>query len=319
MTQTSFSYLRLSLTDRCNFNCFYCRPSSRASFLTPKELLTFLELLSLVKILTSFGLKHLRLTGGEPLLREGFRAFMKDLSASSAVERLSLTTNGHYLASFLEDFKSSGGEGINISLNTLKREKFRKWTGVDAFFQICDNILKAKQAGIRNIKLNTILLKGFNDDEIEDFIRFACSHQLDIRFIEYFPTQPEEDASGAYFLPSRFIKNAIEEKYGPLDPLGRDPLAGPANYFKIRGHANRIGFINTVTDFFCGDCNRLRLTADGKLYVCLHSDFYVDLKKPLREKDQQGLLRAITQALENKKFYNKLHCSRSFEMSSIGG
>jgi cyclic pyranopterin phosphate synthase len=319
MTPLSFSYLRLSLTDRCNFNCFNCRPALRASFLASGELLTSSELLSLVKTLTSFGLKHLRLTGGEPLLREDFRAFIKNLSALKAVERLSLTTNGYHLAFFLDDFKASGGNGINISLNTLKREKFRKWTGVDAFLQVCDNILKAKQAVSGNIKLNTILLKGFNDDEIEDFIRFSCSHELDIRFIEYFPTRPEDNTFSAYFLPSHFVKNTIEEKYGPLDPLGRDPLAGPANYFKVKGQSNRIGFINTVTDFFCGDCNRLRLTADGKLYVCLHSDFCVDLKKPLREKDQRGLLEAVSHALAHKKFYNKRHCSRSFEMSSIGG
>lgn len=316
---TSFSYLRLSLTDRCNFDCFYCRPSSRASFLVAGELLNLPELFSLVKALAPFGLRHLRLTGGEPLLRPGFSDFIKDLAGLSAIERLSLTTNGYHLASFIGDLKKCGVQGVNISLNTLKREKFRRSTGTEAFPRVCDNILKAQEAGFRNIKLNVILLKGYNDDEIEDFIRFGCSRRLDIRFIEYFPTRSEDDAFRARFLPSHFVKKIIEKKYGPLDSLGRDPLAGPASYFKIKGEGNRIGFISSVTDFFCGDCNRLRLTADGRLYVCLHSDFYVDLKKPLREKDKEGLSGAIAGALANKKFYNKLLCSRSFEMSSIGG
>jgi cyclic pyranopterin phosphate synthase len=319
MLATSFPYLRLSLTDRCNFDCFYCRPSSRASFLSDRELLDLSEMFLLVKELTSFGIKHVRLTGGEPLLRRGLRSFLEDLSCVPEIECLSMTTNGFYLASFLKDFKKGGIKKINISLDTLKRERFMRLTGVDALARVCDGALMAKKEGIRDVKLNVILVKGFNDDEIEDLVQFACQHQLDVRFIEYFPTRSRAGAFGRSFLPSAFVKKVIEKRYGALGFLGRDPLAGPADYFKIKGEASRIGFISSVTDFFCRDCNRLRLTADGKLYACLHSDFYADLKSPLREKDRQGVSEAIALVVSNKRFYDKLQSSRPFEMSSIGG
>lgn len=314
-----YSYLRLSVTDRCNFNCFYCNPALRHDFLNEREKLTTFEMLSLVKILCDYGIKHVRLTGGEPLLRDDLSIFIKGLQALPQVECFSLTTNGYHLLSFLENNRDIRLNKINVSLDTLKRERFKKLTGIDAFSRIQDGILNAKKAGLEHVKLNVILMKGFNDDEISDFVDFGLAHQLDVRFIEYFSTQFKCDSLSASFIPSSVIKEIIEAKYGVLDFLGCDPHSGPAQYFKIKGEASRVGFISSVTDFFCRACNRLRLTCDGKLYPCLHSDYHVDFKKALRGYDGKNIAKLIDEVFSNKKFYNKAYCARSFEMSSIGG
>ena len=319
MNTSVFPYLRLSVSDRCNFNCFYCQPALRQNFLAEGDMLDLGELFLLVKELSHYGIRHVRLTGGEPLLRENITDFIKTLSALSQLECLSLTTNGYHLSPFLRDLKTAGIVKINISLDTLKRERFMKLTGIDAFAKVQDAIFNAKKFGIEHVKLNILLMKGFNDDEIFDFVDFGLFHRVDVRFIEYFPTNPKVDIFQESFIPSKDVFKAIEDRYGRLEFLGPDPLSGPAQYFRIKEEEARIGFISSVTEFFCDDCNRLRLTSDGKLYLCLHADYYADLKQPLREGDTKGLSRLILDSLSRKKLYNKTTCARSFEMSSIGG
>jgi len=332
MSASSYNYLRLSLTDRCNFNCFYCQPALRQDFLSKKELLSTEELLLLAHALVRSGVRHIRLTGGEPFLREDVGYLVEELSRIQELECLSLTTNGFYLACFLPVFKGHQVDKINISLDTLKRKRFSQLTGMDALHRVLDGILRVKgqgtgRAGFKTqqtpvsggVKLNVVLIRGFNDDEILDFVGFAHTHGVDVRFIEYFPTKMRNDVFRQRFVPTSTVKAVIEEKFGCLESLGRDFLSGPAQYYRVRGQCARLGFISSVTDFFCGACNRLRLTADGKLYLCLYADHCTDLKKLLRPRHEGGLLRAIEDSLSKKSQYNKLTCARSFEMSAMGG
>ena len=315
-----YSYLRLSVTDRCNFNCFYCNPALRQDYLNEEEKLTDPQMLLLVKIFCEYGIKHVRITGGEPLLRDGLSIAIKGLRALPQVECLSLTTNGCDLSEFLEKNRGIRFDKVNISLDTLRRERFKKLTGTDAVLKVKEGVMAAKKAGIKQVKLNVILMKGFNDDEISDFVDFGLNKQVDVRFIEYFSTNFKCDNLSASFIPSSVAKDIIEEKYGALEFLGPDPDAGPAQYFRIKtGAAARIGFISSVTDFFCRACNRLRLTCDGKLYPCLHSDYRVDFKEALTENDSKNIRKLIEEVFSQKRSYNKAYCARSFEMSSIGG
>lgn len=319
MKKTTYPYLRLSVTDQCNFNCFYCRPTLRASLWTQKERLTFGEFTLLVEALCRYGVRHVRLTGGEPLLKENLSSFIKDLSSLPQLECLSLTTNGYHLSNFLQGDKEDGIDKINISLDTLNAKRFIDLTGVDALERVREGIFRAQKKGIKKVKLNVVLIRGFNDDEISDFVDFGLRHQLDVRFIEYFPTRSKSEIFHGRFIPTSVVFAAIEERFGRLEPLGKDRLSGPAQYFRIGKESSRIGFISSVTGFFCDDCNRIRLTCDGKLYPCLHSQEHTDLKRPLREGDKKGIFRLIAHALSNKKHYNKIICNRAFEMSEIGG
>ncbi len=316
---TSYTYLRLSITDQCNFNCFYCLPAQRLHLLKDKDHLSFDEVFTLVSSLVDSGIRHVRLTGGEPLQRPQVVSFAKRLSAIPGLELLSLTTNGFGLSKALSGLKESGVSSINISLDTLKRARFKRLTGVDGFLKVKEALVKAAGSGFRHVKLNCIVMKGFNDDEILDFVQLGSKYCLDVRFIEFFPTHGRCDSLKQIFFPSSTVKKMISDAYGRLEPLGSDPFCGPAQYFKLGRKPGRIGFISSVTDFFCGTCNRLRLTSDGKLYPCLHSDHCADLKVPLRATDNVRLADLIENTIADKKMFNKTQCKRAFEMSSIGG
>ena len=315
----SYTYLRLSITDQCNFNCFYCQPALRRNFLKDLDYLSFDEVFALVSRLVSCGIRHVRLTGGEPLQRSHLVSFAKRLSAIQGLEFLSLTTNGYGLSKVVCRLKESGVTKINISLDTLKRDRFKRLTGIDGFFKVKDAVVRAARLGFRHVKLNCIVMKGFNDDEILDFVEFGSKYDLDVRFIEFFPTHGRCDSLKQIFFPSSAVKKIISTAYGRLESLGSDPFCGPAQYFKTAHQAGRIGFISSVTDFFCGTCNRLRLTADGRLYPCLHSDHCVDLREPLRASDGAALTKLIESTIVDKRIFNKSQCSRAFEMSDIGG
>jgi len=282
------------------------------------DYLCFDEAFVLVSRLVARGIRHVRLTGGEPLQRPQIVPFARRLSAIPGLEFLSLTTNGYGLSKALAGLKESGVTKINISLDTLKRDRFRRLTGKDGFFKVKEAVVKAARLGFMHVKLNCIVMKGFNDDEILDFVEFGSKYGLDVRFIEFFPTHSRCDSLKQIFFSSSAVEKIISSAYGRLEPLGSDPFCGPAQYFKIRRESGRIGFISSVTDFFCGTCNRLRLTADGKLYPCLHSEHCADLKVPLRASDDAQFARLIEDTIVDKRIFNKAQCSRDFEMSSIG-
>jgi len=313
------TYLRISLTDRCDFDCFYCMPSGRSRFLPPDALLTRQEILFLSETFCRHGIRHIRLTGGEPLLRRDVGPLLKGLQAGPAPERLSLTTNGWKLGACVADLARQGLTHVNVSLDTLRPRRFAKVTGRNVLSCVKAGVREAAQCLPGRVKINVLLIRGFNDDEIVDFASWGLRHGLTVRFIEYFPTSRRSHIFHGHFVPSAVVRRTLEGRFGPLADEGPDPLAGPARYARLRGTASRIGFISSVTGSLCGTCNRLRLSADGKLYPCLHSDYHLDLAGPLRAGHAEALDGLIAEAARRKKDLNAFVCSRDFDMSSVGG
>ncbi len=314
-----YSYLRLSLTDRCNFDCFYCRPSLRRDRLPAQAYLSCGEFCWLAKELAGRGVQHVRLTGGEPLLRPDVEGLARQLCVIPGIGRLSLTTNGYYLAQRARGLREAGVSRINISLDTLKRGRFRRLTGVDGWGRVLAGIRAARREAFEKVKLNVVLLKGVNDDEILDFVAFGEREGAEVRFIEYFVTGIGCGGGDPAFVPTATVRKVIEERFGPLSALGSDPASGPARYFRAPGRLVRLGFISSVTDFFCGTCNRLRVTCDGRIYPCLHSAYHVALADSLRRKDFCGAVLSIEDVFSNKKYYNRFNCPQAPQMSRMGG
>ncbi len=313
------SYLRVSLTDRCSFDCFYCGAQKRESFLPDQEYLDADELERLARLFVGLGVRHIRLTGGEPLLRVGVHDIVRRLAAIQGLKLLSMTTNGFALADAVSARPFAGLQRVNVSLDTLQRNRFRSLTGVDGLERVLAGIRAARESGLADVRVNVLLVRGFNDDEIVSFVRFGREYDLIIRFIEYFPTQKRSQVFKSLYVDSGDVMRVIEAAYGPLVPLGCDPLSGPAQYYRLLGGGPRLGFISSVTHFFCSGCNRLRLTADGKLFPCLHTDHYADVGTLLRAGRTEDIATLIAQTAEAKSRYNKMICGRFFEMSSIGG
>ncbi|MFA5039385.1 MAG: radical SAM protein [Candidatus Omnitrophota bacterium] len=312
------SYLRLSVTDRCFFDCFYCGAGKRGLFLSPEDYLSLPEILRLSEIFVGKGVRHIRLTGGEPLARKGLGRLIRGLAGLKGLEVLSLTTNGFLLKDFLSKNPGLPVSRINISLDTMDRRRFHSFTGKDGLRRVVSGIDAARGCGLKDIRLNVLLLQGRNDGEINDFVRFGAQKGLTVRFIEYFPTHRRSLAFAGLYVPSARIRKIIRKSFGELRFEGNEKLSGPAEYYRLAS-GQRIGFISSVTRYFCCFCNRLRVTADGRLFPCLHSDYCEDLKKFLKTGALRSLSSCISRTLEKKNRYNKTVCRRFFEMSSIGG
>ncbi len=319
MSASACTYLRVSLTDRCDFNCFYCAPSSRPRLLDERAILTREEIVFLSAAFCRHGIRHIRLTGGEPLLRKDAGLLLDGLNGLGTLERLSMTTNGWKLAPCVADFAGRGLSHINISLDTLQPRRFAKMTGRAVLSRVKKGIIEAVRCCPGRVKLNVLLIRSFNDDEIVDFVAWGLRHDLTVRFIEYFPTSRRSRIFHGHFIPTAVVRKTIEERFGTLEDVGRDPLGGPADYVRLRGAAPPVGFISSVTGSLCGACNRLRLSADGKLYPCLHSDYHIDLAGPLRAGRTAEIDGLIAEAARRKKDLNKFVCARDFDMSTIGG
>jgi cyclic pyranopterin phosphate synthase len=274
------NYLRISITDRCNLNCIYCVPRDLVPRISHEEILTYEEILRLVHIGTKLGITKVRVTGGEPLVRKGVVDFLSKLSKIDGLSDLSLTTNGVALKENLSKIKSAGINRINISLDTLKRSKFKKITGLDLFDQIWQGIEMALEMGFHPIKLNTVALNGINDDELADLARLSFDYPFHIRFIEYMPIGESQMGNGPLLLAPE-IKKRISV-LGNLIPIRASVNDGPAQRYRYKGAAGEVGFIHALSHHFCDRCNRLRLTARGQLRPCLLSDHHEDIKGPLR-------------------------------------
>jgi cyclic pyranopterin phosphate synthase len=271
--------LRVSVTDRCNLRCRYCMPEDGVQFIDHASILRYEEIERIVRVAVQLGIVKIRITGGEPLVRKGIIAFARRLSLIQGIQKLSMTTNAILLLQYAVSLKEAGIDYLNISLDTLDREKFYQITRFDQFSIVLEGISAAKQAGFALIKVNVVSVRGFNDDELFDFIEFADRYDLVVRFIEYMPfpgNRWEQDR----FLPSSELRERLASRYRLL-PFEEDPSA-PAKTYKISGHKGSIGFISAVSESFCAACNRLRLTADGCLRPCLHGNIEIDVKKPLR-------------------------------------
>jgi len=275
------NYLRISITDRCNLRCIYCVPYGFIPKLPHKEILSYEEILHIVRISVGLGISKVRITGGEPLVRKGVYGFLKRLTKIEGLFDISLTTNGVFLKDNINKIKSAGIKRINISLDTLNRKKYRKITGYDFFDQVWEGIELAHKMGFDPVKLNVVPLKGINDDELTDIAALSIDYPFHIRFIEYMPMGTNQMESDHHLLFPE-IKKRIDQ-FGKLIPVEKDMNDGPAERFKFESAKGEIGFIRPISQHFCSTCNRLRLTASGQLRPCLMSDVQVDLKTPLRK------------------------------------
>ena len=296
----TIDYLRLSITDRCNLRCRYCMPESGVESLPHHDVLSYEELLRITRIAVELGVRKVRITGGEPLVRRGLVGFIQQLRALDPDLELTLTTNGLLLADMAEGLKSAGLNRINVSLDSLNPERFREITRRDGLAAVLAGLQHAAKVGFTPIKINMVPIRGVNDDEIEAFAALSRDNPWEIRFIEFMPvsTGLEYDSSqriGAAEIIARL------QRLGQLETVPANTTAGPANCYQITGYAGRIGIIPAVSQHFCGDCNRLRLTADGRLRPCLFSTEEIDLRNPLRAGARDAELRDLLLQATGKK------------------
>lgn len=314
-------YLRLSLTDRCNLNCIYCTPLEKDRFLSREEVLSYEEITRAVSVFVKAGIRKLRLTGGEPLIKRDITDLIKMLKAVGGLRELTMTTNGVYLDALADGLKQAGIDRINISLDTLKKEKFKSITGFDLFDQVWRGVERSLQAGLNPVKLNVIMMKGINDDEILDFARLTCEYPLCVRFIEFFPTNRRSGKFAGLLISSAEVKKEIARHYGISENISGVPGNGPAEYHKLKGSKGTIGFINSSTGDFCDRCNRIRIDCAGRICPCLFSGSIQDIRPLLRgARNDEALLNYIKEAFKMKSQYKKSTAkAQQLEMSSIGG
>ena len=303
------SYLRVSITDRCNERCHYCMPRELQEWLPREDILTYEETLRIIRISAQLGVSKLRITGGEPLTRRGVLDFMRALPATPGIKDIGLSTNGTLLArevspgvSMARALREAGVRTVNISLDTLDPEIYAAITGRDFFEQASDGIQAAIDAGFEQIKVNAVLMRGRNDDQLVPLAEFAADRGLLLRFIELMPVSTSEVLSEENFLPVLEAKRALDAHYGSLIPEPTFRTNGPATYYQIPGRSQRVGFIGAMTNLhFCESCNKLRLTCDGKLRPCLGSYLEFDIMKPLRAgASDEELIRFFLDVVERK-------------------
>ncbi len=322
------NYLRVSVTDRCDFRCVYCM-AENMTFLPKKELLTLEELDRMCSAFVGLGVEKLRITGGEPLVRRGIMTFFESMARhldSGALRELTLTTNGSQLRRFAQDLAALGVKRVNISLDTLDEKKFADITRWGRLPQVLDGIEAAQEAGMR-VKINTVALKGFNEDELFTLVDWCAGRGMDLTFIEVMPMGDlgNEDRLDQYW-PLRDLRARLEERFTTIDLA--ENTGGPARYVRLAETGQKIGFITPLTHNFCESCNRVRLTCTGELYMCLGQEDMADLRAPLRAhpEDDAPLVEAIRAAIARKPRGHDFDYSRqrvggqmSRHMSHTGG
>ncbi len=277
------SDLRISVTDRCNIRCFYCMPAENVKFLEREHLLTFDEMERFARVAAGLGIRKLRLTGGEPLVRKQLSRLVAKLAAIPGIEDIALTTNGILLAEQAQELKDAGLKRLNVSLDALSEAKFQAITRRSGYEQVLKGIFTAQQVGFEKIKINAVAIRGVTEDEVVPLGHFARRHGLEVRFIEYMPLDADGNWQTDQVLSGTEILRLLTEGIGPLDPLPVIDPSQPATDYAFRDGVGRIGFINPVTQPFCGECNRLRITAEGQIRNCLFS---------VAEWDARGLMRS---------------------------
>jgi cyclic pyranopterin phosphate synthase len=315
----SINYLRISVTDRCNLRCLYCMPPEGVPQISHNEILTYEEIRTVVRAAAELGINKIRLTGGEPLVRAELPKLIKMLSRIEGIQELSLTTNGTFLKNYALELKQAGLSRINVSLDTLKADKFQYITRLGKLKNVLEGIKAAKKVGFQPVKINTVVMRGINDDEILDFARMTYKDGWHVRFIELMPFK-----GVAEFVPSIELRQHIS-LLGKLEPSAFIAGNGPAMYYRLAGAKGTIGFISPLTETsFCSRCNRMRLTPDGRLRPCLLREDEIDLKMPLRNNaSMEELKRLILKAVTSKPEHHHLEGGNvrlvKRKMSQIGG
>lgn len=312
-------YLRVSVTDRCNLRCIYCMPPEGVALHEHDDMLTFEEIVAVVTAGAELGIRKVRLTGGEPLVRLGLCDLVRALSRIDGIQDLSLSTNGTLLREYAAVLKAAGLRRVNISLDSLKPERYRQITGLGSLADALDGIQAAREADLTPIKINTVVMRGVNDDELRDIAALARSRGWSIRFIEKMPLAGNE----AGYVSSADVRRQLD-CLGRLVPESAEAQNGPAKCYRLSGTAGSIGFISPMSEPFCSTCNRLRLTSTGVLRPCLLSDVgAVDLRAALRAgADRAGIQALLLGAAKCKPGRHSLEASGSSpgtHMSQIGG
>jgi len=324
-------YLRISLTDRCNFRCIYCMPEDGVCAMSHDEILRIEEIEAIARVATRIGIKSVRLTGGEPLVRKGVVDLVRSLHDMPEIENISMTTNGVLLPQMAEELKEAGLSRVNISLDTLDAEQFKFITRVGRIESTLQGIDAALEAGFNPVKINAVTVRSLNQDFLE-FAKLSIDKPLHVRFIEYMPVGESSGSDGtgwgkADVIPSEELLEIINARAAQaglpaLEPLDGEhkPIGwGPARYFAFPGAQGTVGFISPLSRHFCSECNRLRLTADGKLRPCLFSDKEIDVRAALREGGEDAVYECFLRALDLKpdEHHDKVGTER--KMSQIGG
>jgi len=317
----TIDYVRLSVTDKCNLRCTYCMPEGNRAFERREEYLSFREIERVIRAFTELGVRRVRITGGEPLVRKQIPDLASRLSTLPGLKDLSLSTNAVLLASQAEALHSAGIERLNVSLDTLRRDRFLKITGNDDFDRVLNGLMVAKQAGFTPIKINMLALKGQNDDEVIDMAEFCIEHGFSLRFIETMPMGSAGRVATQHYMPLSDVKAQLETKFDLVPSVM--PGGGPARYYRIDGSDSNIGFITPISRHFCDTCNRVRLSVDGTLHLCLGQTRSVPLRPLLRAGiDDVELRNTLVEALKLKparhEFGEKPEQIIRF-MSSTGG
>ncbi len=274
-------YLRVSLTDRCNMRCVYCMPAVGMQFAPRPELLTNDELLLALHAAAGAGFRKLRLTGGEPLLRHGIVDLIREMKAIPGIEHIAMTTNALRLRKLAPELKAAGLDRVNISIDSLDPQKFRQMTRGGNLDEVWAGIEAAGAAGLEPIKLNAVVVRGMNDDEVIRLAELTLRYAWEFRFIEVMPLTGVAGLADEGVVSSAELVGRLEAHYGPLEKLGQ-AASDPARTYRIPGAPGKIGFISSVSDPFCSTCNRMRLTADGRLHLCLLRDNEIDLRTAIR-------------------------------------
>lgn len=315
------NYLRLSITDMCNLRCIYCQPWQQIGKKNHQEILRYEEIIRLVSLMVELGIKRIRVTGGEPLIKKDVLHLFRQLANIELLDELSLTTNATKLAQFAWQLKEVGVKRVNVSLDSLNKNRYFKITGGGNLNEVITGIEEALKAGLVPLKINMVVMKGINDDEIEEFAKLTSNKHLHIRFIEFMPIGQQKIEWKERFLPGYILKEKLDSYFDIISDNGI-PGNGPTEYYQIKGAMGKIGFISPISNSFCSRCNRVRITPDGYLRPCLGKENEVDLKQLLRQGTSDSKLKEIIGQSVNAKpekhnFYLKELKGR--QMASIGG
>lgn len=316
-------YLRLSVTDRCNYRCVYCMPPEGIPFIPHEDILSYEDMAFFVRAAAELGVSKVRLTGGEPLVRKGLPDLVRLLRAIPDIKGISLTTNGVLLPRFADSLKSAGLDRVNISLDTLDPRRYRRLTRGGSLEAVLEGVQAALFASLDPVKLNVVMMPDLLP-ELPAFVAMTRDRPLHVRFIEWMPLGGCGPRPSGDMLTKAQVKAALEalgtQGLGALRAVESPAGWGPAHYYRFPGHQGTVGFIGSVSDHFCGECNRLRLTADGRLKNCLFSDHEVDVKNAVQTRDRAEVMALIRESLEAKTFdKNVLPGRTSRGMSQVGG
>ncbi|QAA35333.1 GTP 3',8-cyclase MoaA [Clostridium manihotivorum] len=311
----NINYLRISVTDLCNLRCKYCMPEKGIAKACHDEILTFEEIQHITEKFAELGVNKVRITGGEPLVRRDILNLIERISTIKGIDEIAMTTNGILLKEYAKALKEAGLSRVNISLDTLNPDKYRDITKGGELKAVLEGIAEAKKVGLTPIKINVVLMKGFNEDEIKDFVDLTIDEEIDVRFIELMPIGQVKNWSLNKYLSNETVLNKVPE----LVEIEAKDSSSPAKYYKFPKGKGNVGLINPISCKFCSNCNRVRLTADGKIKPCLHSDEEIDIKALVR--NGQDITKVLCDIVKNKPKEHDLEDGKYIEreMTAIGG